>query len=415
MTDTGSTSERLARLSPEGREQLMHLLKERGRAESRSIQPRPPSSAMPPCSFAQQRLWFLEQLDPGNPSYSIGSAVIVRGVVDEDALGHSLNAVVQRQEALRTSIVTANGEPVQLVASRLQVPLPVVDLCDRPAMERLPEAMRLGQDDARRPFDLTNASLMRAMLLRLGDEEHVLCLTMHHIVTDGWSLRVFFGELMALYEARLALRPSPLAALPVQYADFALWQRERLRGAVLEEHLAYWRRRLATLPELDLPTDRPRPADRTYEGSSVDTALDAELTDRLRSLARQERTTLFMVLLAAFQALLGRYSGQIDFAVGTPVAGRDRPELEGIIGFFVNTLALRADLAGNPSFRELLGRVRTTTLDAYAHQELPFEKLVEELQPERRTDQNPLVQVMFSLQQTAGGYRQTTGLHLEPL
>ncbi|MET0622456.1 MAG: amino acid adenylation domain-containing protein, partial [Pyrinomonadaceae bacterium] len=352
-----------------------------------------------PLSFAQQRLWFIDRLALDSPFYNIPEALRLSGDLDVNALERSFGEIVRRHEALRTSFTTDGGRPVQLVNEHAPPALEVTDLTGLPEARREPEAVRLAVEEARRTFDLSRAPLTRARLLRLGAREHVLLITTHHIVSDGWSVGVFLRDLSALYAAYLRGEPSPLEELPVQYADFAVWQREWLRGEVLEEQLRYWRRQLGgELPVLTLPTDRPRPAALSYEGADRRFELPEELTERLKTFSRREGATLFMTLLAAFDALLRRYTGQDDIVIGAPIAGRTRREVEGLVGFFVNTLALRADLSGRPSFRELLGRVRATTLGAYAHQDLPFERLVEELQPERDLSRNPLFQVMFSLQ-----------------
>jgi amino acid adenylation domain-containing protein len=352
-----------------------------------------------PLSFAQQRLWFIDRLALDGRFYNIPEALRLSGRLDLNALERGFNEVVRRHEPLRTSFTDDGGRPVQIVNDHAPLALEVTDLSGLPEAMREPEAVRLAVEEAHRTFDLARAPLTRAQLLRLGEQEHVLLITTHHIVSDGWSVGVFLRDLSALYAACLRGEPSPLAELPVQYADFAVWQREWLRGEVLEEQLRYWRLRLGgELPALALPTDRPRPAALNYEGADKHFELTEELTARLKTFSRREGVTLFMTLVAAFNALLGRYTGQEDIVIGAPIAGRTRRELEGLVGFFVNTLALRTDLSGRPTFRELLGRVRASTLGAYAHQELPFERLVEELQPERDLSRNPLFQVTLALQ-----------------
>jgi amino acid adenylation domain-containing protein len=352
-----------------------------------------------PLSFAQQRLWFLDQLEPGSSAYHIPIALRFEGQLDVAALGRSIEEVVRRHESLRTTFRFQAGGPVQVVRPAGAVELPVTDLSHLPAEGREAEARRLAIEEARKTFDLTRGPLVRAGLLRLAAEEHVALLTMHHIVSDGWSMGVLVKEVAALYEAFAAGQESPLPELPIQYPDYAAWQREWLQGEALEEQLSYWREKLAGAPPvLELPTDRPRPAVQTFRGAREQFTLPATLAAELAELSRGEGVTLFMTLLAAWQALLSRYARQQDVVVGTPVAGRSRPELEPLIGFFVNTLALRTDLSGNPTFRELLGRVREVCLGAYAHQEVPFEKLVEELQPQRNLSHAPLFQVMLVLQ-----------------
>ena len=276
--------------------------------------------------------------------------------------------------------------------------LPITDLSAMPQAEREARARQITDTEARQPFDLEAGPLLRAQLLRLAAEEHLLLLNVHHIVSDGWSMGVLWRELSSAYNAFVSGHAPDLPRLPIQYADYAVWQREWLQGEVLEGQLAYWKEKLADLSTLELPTDRPRPPVPSYQGAHLTFDLPAPLTQALKELSRREGATLFMTLLAAFQVLLHRYSGQEDIAVGTPIAGRGRTELEGLIGFFVNTLVLRSNLAGNPAFTELLARVRETALGAYTHQDLPFEKLVEELSPSRDISRNPLFQVMFVLQ-----------------
>ncbi|HEX8558916.1 MAG TPA: amino acid adenylation domain-containing protein, partial [Pyrinomonadaceae bacterium] len=368
-----------------------------------------------PLSFAQQRLWFIDRLTLGSSFYNIPQALRLSGPLDAGALGRSLNEIVRRHEALRTSFADSGGRPVQVVHDPRPLGLPLADLSGLPEPVREREALRLAVEEAHRPFDLSAAPLMRAGLLRLGPQEHVLLVTTHHIVSDGWSMGVFVRELSALYGAFLRGEPSPLAEPPVQYADFAVWQREWLQGEALEEQLDYWRRQLGgELPVLKLPTDRPRPPALSYKGAEQPLELPAELTGRLKSLGRREGATLYMTLLAGFFALLHRYTGQEDLVVGTPIAGRNRRETEGLIGFFVNTLVLRAGVAGGDSFRGLVERVREATLGAYAHQEVAFEKLVEELHPERDMSRNPLFQVMFALQNAPLEDFALPGLRLGP-
>jgi hypothetical protein len=306
---------------------------------------------------------------------------------------------ISRHEAPRTTFRIGGGQPVQIISPLQPLRLPVVDLTRLPASDRQAEAMRLASEEAARPFHLVHGPLFRVTLLRLDGEEHILLLTMHHIVSDGWSGGVLRRELETLYAAFSAGRPSPLPELPIQYSDFALWQREWLRGETLETQLAYWKRQLGVIPPLlELPTDRPRPALQTYRGSKFQMAISAQLTEGLKTLGQRERATLFMTLLAAFQILLHRYTGQDDLLVGTPIANRTQVETEGLIGFFANTLVMRANLSGNPTFCEALGRVRVTAMNAYAHQDLPFERLIDELQLERDHRHNPLFQVMFVFQ-----------------
>ncbi|QSQ23764.1 non-ribosomal peptide synthase/polyketide synthase [Pyxidicoccus parkwayensis] len=351
-----------------------------------------------PLSFAQQRLWFLEQLEPGSPRYNLPAAVRLEGTLDAAALERCFTEVVRRHESLRTTFQPGHEHPVQHVADAGAVTLGRVDLSALPTQERDAEVLRRTYQEALRPFDLDHGPLLRTTLLRLSDSEHVLVLCMHHIVSDGWSMGVLVREVAALYEAFSQGRPSPLPALPVQYADYTLWQRQRLQGEVLDAQLAYWKKQLAGAPaQLELPTDRARPPVQDSRGASHPVRVSHEQWEKLQALARREGVTPFMLLLAAFQTLLHRYSGQDDLSIGSPIAGRGRAETEGLIGFFVNNLVLRTRLDGNPSFRELLARVRDVTLGAYAHQEVPFEKLVETLQPVRDMSRSPLFQVMLIL------------------
>ncbi|HYR07693.1 MAG TPA: condensation domain-containing protein, partial [Longimicrobium sp.] len=365
-----------------------------------------------PLSFAQERLWFLDRMEPGSTTYNMPPmAWRLGGVLDEAALERSLGEIVRRHEALRTVFAEVDGSPVQVIAPFGGFSLPVEDLSGLSEGDREAAVAQRAGDEARRVFDLSAGPLFRAALLRLGDEDHVLLLSMHHIVSDGWSMGVLSREFSALYAAYREGRESPLPELAVQYADYAVWQREQLAGEVLDRQLAYWRERLAGAPELlELPTDRPRPAVQTYRGAAVPVELSLELLERLQRLGQSEGTTLYMTLLGAFQVLLSKYGGSEDVVVGSPIAGRTRGEVEELIGFFVNTLVLRTDLSGNPSFREVLRRVREATLGAYEHQEVPFEKLVAELQPERSLSHSPLFQVLFTLQDAGGGGGALPGL-----
>ncbi|MET0622970.1 MAG: amino acid adenylation domain-containing protein [Pyrinomonadaceae bacterium] len=369
-----------------------------------------------PLSFAQQRLWFIHQLEPGSSAYNMPVAVRLNGTLHVAALERTLSEIVRRHESLRTRFALREGSPVQLVDAPEEVRLDVRSLEDLPAGERVAEARRLAEAEASHAFDLERGPLYRARLLRLSGEEHVLLFTMHHIVSDGWSMGVLVKEVAQLYEAFAEGRESPLEELPVQYADFAVWQRRHLSGELQDADRQYWKQQLGgTLPVLELPADRPRPPFQSFRGASRVLTLDAELSARLKALAQREGVTLFMLLLAAFKLLLYRYTGQEDVVVGTPIANRNRVELEGLIGFFVNTLVLRTDLSGRPSFVELLRRARAVSLGAYAHQEMPFEQLVEHLQPERSTSRSPLFQVMFSLQNAVTDEASLPGLTLQPL
>ncbi len=359
--------------------------------------PREPGWALP-ASFAQRRLWFLDRLEPGNAAYNLPGWLRLSGPLDLPALAASLAEIARRHEVLRTVLRAEEGEPMQ-VAGPAGMPLPLVDLGGLSTVEAPAEAERLAREAAGLPFDLARGPLHRALAVRLGPEEHALLLTLHHVVADAWSLGVLFRELAALYEAFAAGRPSPLPELPVQYADYAVWQRERLQGGVLESQLAWWRERLAGAPALELPADRPRLTARSFRGGVRKVALPGEIAEAAGEIARREGATPFMVLLAAFQAQLARYTRDEWVTVGSPVAHRDRSELEGLIGFFVNALALRTAVGDDPTFLGLLARVREVCLGAYAHQEVPFERLVEELRPERQLARNPLFQVVFVLEE----------------
>jgi amino acid adenylation domain-containing protein len=370
-----------------------------GGAPPLTRRPREPEAGPLPLSFAQRRLWFLHQLEPGNPVHNLAAAVRLEGRLSVPALAAVFAEIVRRHEALRTGFTAAAEEPAQVVREAAPVPLPVADLSALPPPRRERLARGLARELARLPFDLERGQVMRAALLRLAagaGEEHELVLALHHIAADGGSLAVLAGELAALYAAFAAGRPSPLPELPVQYADYALWQRRRLTEAALAPGLAWWRERLAgEPPPLELPADRQRPAVLSHRGAHYERPLGAALAGRLEGLAREARATPFMALLAGFATLLDRYSGQADLVIGTPVAGRDRVELEGLIGVFLNNLVLRVSLAGEPGLRELLQRVRETVLGAFAHQEVPFERLVDELRPGRDPSRTPLFQVMF--------------------
>jgi len=368
-----------------------------------------------PLSFAQRRMWFLHRMDPASAVYNVPAAVRVSGALDAEALRRALDEVVRRHEVLRGSYTQVEGEPVQVTAPAAPLDLPVEDLSALPAEARDAESMRIANGEARAPFDLARGGLLRARLVRLAADDHLLLVTAHHIVTDGWSVSLMFRELAALYQAFAAGRPSPLPELALQYADFAAWQREHLRGERMDRLAEHWTRRMEGAPALlELPTDRPRPPEATFAGRMLRFELPAALVPELHALARRESASLFMVLTAAFSAVLARWSGQEQVVVGTPVANRGRAETEGMIGLFVNTLAIRADLSGGPTLRELLKRVRDAALEAFAHQELPFEKLVELLKTRRSLGHHPVFQVMLALQNT-GDAPEIGGMRLEPL
>jgi aspartate racemase len=370
--------------------------KERTAAVGAPSIPRRGTSAPCPASFAQEEIWLFDQLVPQSAVFHIAQAVDLRGRLDRGALQEALDVVVARHEALRTTLQAIDGRPFQVIAPPRPVSLTLVELEDG-ARSGPEDVQRRLVEDARRPFDLTRDLMLRVTLFRLHAEHHVLLLTMHHVASDGWSVGLLFRELTECYAACSSGRRPALQDLPIQYADYAQWQRDRQRGPALEQELAYWKRQLAHLTPLRLPTDRPRPVRQTYGGAREPFRIPAEAAAALKALSRQERVTTFMTLLAAFLTLLHRYTGQDDIAVGSPIAGRTRVELEEVIGLVVNTLVLRADLSGNPTFRQLLARVREIALDAYAHLDLPFERLVQELRPARTLSQRPFFQVMLSV------------------
>ncbi len=370
-----------------------------------------------PLSFAQQRLWVVDRLDPGGAAYNMAGALRLRGRLDAAALRASLDALVERHEALRTTFPERDGAPVQVVHPPAPVQLPVVDLRALPPGAGEREAKRLAGVEALRPFDLARGPLLRSALLRLDGDDHVLLFTLHHVISDGWSMDVLVSEVSAVYAAARKGETVLLPALPIQYADYAVWQRARLGGEALEEQIGFWKESLRGAPPLlEIPTDRPRAAEQGARAGCHGFTLPAEVAARLRALSRRERATLFMTLLGGWQALLSKYSGQDDVVVGTPVAGRTRVETEGLIGFFVNMLPLRTDLAGDPTWTELLARVRSGALRAYDHQELPFERLVEELSLERTLAHAPVFQAILALNPARGngGRGELDGLALEP-
>ena len=352
-----------------------------------------------PLSFAQQRLWFLEQLQPGSFTYHIPTAVRLTGSLNIPLLEKSFNEIIDRHETLRTHFTTVNGEPVQIIDSTLNLSIPILNLEVFEGKEQESEVLKLATQEAKKPFNLAKDPLLRVTLLKLNPTDHVVLLTLHHIIADGWSMEILIKELTCLYEAFSNGQTSPLPPLPIQYGDFATWQRQRLQGEKLDQQLAYWKEQLqGSFPVLQLPTDFVRSRIQGFRGGNQTFSLSTQLTEQLKTLAQKEGVTLFMTLLAAFKVLLYRYSGQKDIIVGSPIANRNRTEIEGLIGFFVNTLVLRTNLTGNPSFQTLLNQVQKVTWGAYDHQDLPFEKLVEELHPERDLSYNPLFQVKFRLE-----------------
>jgi len=410
-------SERIANLSPEKRILLeRHLMKkqvgmasevsERKETTRIKIGASQTSLLLQPVSrdgrlrlsFGQERLWFVSQLETNNPFYNIPVAVRITGPLKVAAMEQSINEIIRRHEVLRTTCSTIDGQPVQITSPDVSLVLPVIDLRGLSKPEREDKAMALAAQEARRPFDLTKGPVFRATLLCLGDEDYFLLLTTHHFVADGWSMDVLYRELSTHYEAFSTGKPSPLPELPIQCADFAYWQRQRLQGEVVETHRKYWKKQLAGAPAVTaLPTDRQRPAVQTYRGAMQSFELPETLSEAIKALSRREGVTMFMILLAAFQALVNRYTGQDDIVVGTTVSNRNRVEAEALIGPFSNNVALRTDFFGNPTFRHLLARVREVALGAYAHQDLPWEKVIEELQLERDLSRNQVFQIFFVL------------------
>src|SRR5882762_1367939 len=369
-----------------------------------------------PLSFAQERLWFFDQLEPHSAAYNIPRVLRLTGTLDTRALQQSLETIVSRHEVLRTSFLVDHGKPALAIASSATMEIPCLDVSHLPAHAREEKAKELAGQETNRSFDLTRAPLVRTSLVKLGDEDHILLLTMHHIISDGWSIGVFMRELVICYNALTTGANPDLPSQTVQYVDFAAWQRQRLSGPVLQKQLDYWRKQLAGVPAvIDLPSDRPRPALRSFRGARQAFAISKEITGKLKTLARRERVTLFMTLLATFQSLLSCLTNQDDIVVGSPTAGRDRPECEALIGYFVNTVVLRAGFSGDPDFLESLRHAREVALGAFANQDVPFEKLVEELKPARVLQYNPLFQVWFVFQNALVERQEFNGLTGESL
>ncbi|KRA75174.1 hypothetical protein ASD78_09205 [Lysobacter sp. Root667] len=409
-------NERLAGLSPEKRALLLQQLAKQSPAAPRSEIGRRPRPARIPLSFAQQRLWILDQLDPGSAAYNVPTSMWMQGRLDEAVFARALDEIVRRHESLRTTIAADEQGPHQVVQPPSAVPVERRDLRHLPAGQRDAAAFAFARAEAARPFELARGPLLRALLVRVDDERYLFTLNAHHIAVDGWSLGLLNDELRQLYGAYQDGAPSPLPELPVQYVDYALWQRELLEGPTLRTQLDYWQQRLAgPLPVLELPGDRPRPPVQSYRGEVLRSTLAAETWDAIKRLSRQEGATPFMTVLAAYQTLLMRYSGQEDLVVGVGVANRRREELESLAGFFVNTLALRNDLSGDPTFCELLAQVKDSTLGAYSHQDLPMERLIEELAPTRSLSHSPLFQAMLFFQNFPSGESHLAGLTLAPV
>ncbi|WP_051394689.1 condensation domain-containing protein [Leptolyngbya sp. Heron Island J] len=368
-----------------------------------------------PLSFAQQRLWFLDQLQPGNPAYTMMAAVRLRGDLDGLALKRAWQDLVQRHESLRTRFVLVDGQPCQRVQPTGAVSFTQLDWLDSPPADETAAIQAQALELMQQPFDLERDGLVRSHLIRLEANTHVLLLTLHHIISDGWSMEVLIRELAILYDAHQRGQPPQLPPLPIQYADFAVWQRQFLQGQVLEGQLSYWRSQLSPAMLPSLPTDFSRPAVRSHRGHRHSLGISPAVTTQLQALSQQANATLFMTTLAAFQVLLYDYAQGAAIRVGTPIANRDRPEVANLIGFFTNTLVLCADIDSDLTFRQWLQRVRDEAVNAYAHQDVPFEKLVDELQPERNLSQTPLYQVWFYLQDDPVTAVSFPGLTLEPI
>ena len=379
------------------RQELCEVHIEKSSTNAQTIIPRRQDGQTMALSFAQQRLWFLSKLDPQSPAYNQPKAIRLQGTLQIETLKKSLETIIARHEVLRTTYFAIDGQPSPAVSQNIPIEVPIIDLSAYAESEREAELQSRIAEITEQPFDLSRDLILRAALLKLGPTEFVLLLVTHHIASDGWSNEVLRRELTTLYEAFVSGKPNPLPELPIQYADYAVWQREWVTDEALEKQLSYWKTQLSNIPQLELPTDRSRRAIQNSCGARRSVAFSRVLSDQLNDLSSNQGVTLFMTLLAAFQTLLHRYTGQDDIVVGSPIAGRNRLEVEGLIGFFINTLVLRNDLGGNPTFRELLGRVKKNALDAYSHQDVPFEKLVEELQPQRYLSRNPFFQVMFQL------------------
>ncbi|PMB00595.1 non-ribosomal peptide synthetase, partial [Fischerella thermalis CCMEE 5196] len=382
---------------------------------TQAITPAPRNGNLP-LSFAQQRLWFLEQLQPDSYTYNLPTAVRLTGILDVGLLERSLNTIIQRHEVLRTNFKTVDGNPVLQIQPSVTLPLTVIDLQNFNPIEQDEEVRHLALKEAQTPFNLATDVLLRVKILQLAKDENIVLFTMHHIISDGWSMEILVKELATLYTAFSSNKPSPLPELAIQYVDFAIWQRQWLQGEVLETQLDYWRQQLGgILPVLQLPTDYPRGRVQTFRGAIESFSLSPQLSQGIINLAKNAGVTPFITLLTAYKILLHRYTGQTDILVGTPVANRHRREIESLIGFFVNTLVLRSNLADNPSFQELLQQLKTTTWQAYDHQDIPFEKLVEVLQPERDLSFNPLFQVKFRLENAPTEKLELPGLTITPV
>ena len=415
MTPRGDQNDRIHRLSPVKQSLLEKRLEGefKDSSESRMLRPRPDQKRFP-LSFGQERFWFLEQLAQGKPAHNRPIALRLTGLLNQSAMQHAINEILQRHEVLRAIFPTMNGLPIQIISPVQTQKFSVIDLSRHSPNERKDRAMHQIAKEVQRPFDLSQGPLLRANLLLLNKEEHILLLVIHHIAFDGWSEKVFIEELKHLYGAFSKGSPSSLPELPVQYADYAYWQRQRLEEGRYDNQIRYWKKQLDGIPSvLKLPTDRPRPSVQTFRSGREIRMMSKTLSAAIKVICREEDVTLYMLLLAAIQTLLYRYTHQKDIVVGSPIAGRNRLEIEPLIGFFVNTLVMRTDFSGNPTFREILRQVRGTAVAAYSHQDIPFEKLVEVLQPDRSLNRSPLFQVFFNMQNDQGKSLDLLNLHVE--
>lgn len=411
-------SQRIAGLSPEKLKLLAQKLNQKKgdvlsktqiKSQSREINTYP-------LSFSQQRLWFLDQLEPGNPAFNICQFMRLSGWLNVAAMEQSFQEVIKRHEALRTTFTIVNGQPLQVISPASVFKLQVVNLQALPLDKREAKVLHLANQETQKPFDLTKDCLLRVTLLQLSQTEQILLLSIHHIAADAWSIGVLIGEITTLYENFSRGYASPLSKLPIQYVDFAVWQRQYLQGEKLATLLSYWQQQLGgQLPVVELPTDMPRPKLQTFNGARQCLILSKTFSEQLKALYQREGITIFMILLAGFKTLLYWYTGQEDIVIGTDIANRNQPEIRGIIGFFVNQLVLRTNLSGNPSFHELLGRVREVTLEAYSHQDLPFDKLVDALNPVRYMARSPLFQIKLILENTQTPVLQLSNLTIKPL
>ena len=367
-----------------------------------------------PTSYAQRRMWFMDQFEPGSPYYNIPMAMRLKGKFDYKIFERTINEIIRRHESLRTTFASIDGNPVQVITESFTLDMPIIDLSGVQTENEI-RIKDLAREEARKPFDISKLPLLRVSILRINEEDNVVLLTMHHIVSDGWSMGILANEITTLYRAFYLKQPSPLPELEIQYADFSFWQQEYLQGDVLKEQLDYWKKQLSNPPILELPTDKPRPKIWTNEGASFTVIIPGELLNGIKQVGYREGATLFMTLMAAFKILLARYSGQDDITVGTPIANRTLKETEPLIGIFINTLVLRTTIKDNPTFLEFLREEKKVILDAYENQDIPFEMIVDKIQTDRELSYSPLFQVMFILQNAPVKTSIVSDLDLEPI